>query len=66
MCSSDLTISQAENDQNTLRLLAEHTEMAARPIEYLPEVFERKTSKQLLPFEDSLEGFFFALFEKKQ
>ena len=63
---STSTISQAENDQNTLRLLAEHTEMAARPIEYLPEVFERKTSKQLLPFEDSLEGFFFALFEKKQ
>ncbi len=63
---STCTISRAENEQNAARLTAEHTEMAARPIEYLPEVFAGKASLQLLPFEQGLEGFFFALFEKKQ
>lgn len=63
---STCTISRTENEQNAARLLAEHEAMTARPIEYLPEVFAGKASLQLLPFEQGLEGFFFALFEKKQ
>ncbi len=63
---STCTISEIENEQAAARFAAMHPEFVPRPIEYLPEVFQHQPSLQLLPFRQGLEGFFFALFEKRR
>lgn len=62
---STCTISEAENEENAARLLGTHPELTPLPIDNLPEIFHGQTAMQILPFEQGLEGFFFAKFQKR-
>lgn len=61
---STCTISEAENEGNTARLLAEHSELSPMAIEGIPQLFAGRESLQILPTTHGLDGFYFAKFRK--
>lgn len=61
---STCTISEAENEGNTARLLAEHSYLAPLAIDCLPEIFGGRSQLQILPTTHGMDGFYFAKFKK--
>ena len=69
LCYSTCTINPAENEDLVAAFVATHPNFELKPFERrLPEKLRRLSAKrgmlQLLPSEDGLDGFFFALLER--
>lgn len=64
MLFSTCTISETENEENVRRFLAEHQNFSPAAIECYPELFDGRSSLQVLPQIHGIEGFFFARFRR--